>query len=62
MHVSPILSLCFLRGLEVGTEEALIKMDKFVSETGRLCLCKKTGRFPFEGMMDGEERWGGRVF
>lgn len=28
------LSLCFLRELEVGAEEALIKMDKSVTETG----------------------------
>lgn len=56
------LSLCFLRGLEVGTEAALINMDKLVTETGYLCLCRKTGSFPFEGMMGTEERWGGRVF
>lgn len=37
----------FLRGLEVGTEAALISMDKPVTETGCLCLCRKTGKLSF---------------
>lgn len=55
------LSLCFLRELEVGTKEALIKIDKSVTETGS-SMCKKTRSFLSEGMMGSEDRWGSILF